>query len=98
MHSACLKLLRLAKAILATQNLFLIHMDPFKQRKNLERFGELVLADRGLHEKLRATVGAETFAALAVQLGAEHGCVFTAEIVRAALNERRRAWLGRWIM
>ena len=73
-------------------------MDPLEQRKNLERFGELVLADFGLHEKLRATVGAEAFAALAVQLGAERGCMFTAETVREALDERRRAWLERWIM
>jgi len=73
-------------------------MDPREQRKNLERFSEFVLADRGLHENLRATAGADAFAALAVQLGAKRGCVFTAETVREVLNERRRAWLERWIM
>jgi len=74
-----------------------INMGPIEQRQNLERFGQLVLADRPLHEQLRSTRDAETFAALAVRLGAERGCVFTEEIVQKALNERRRAWLERWI-
>lgn len=73
------------------------HMGPIEQRQNLERFGELVLADRSLREKLRATRDLETFAALAVELGAERGYVFTADAVRSAVNERRRAWLERWI-
>ena len=81
----------------AIQNPFPMMIDPVEQRENLERFGELVLADRALHEQLRATRDVETFAALAVQLGAERGCVFTAEVVRKALSERRRAWLERWI-
>ena len=72
-------------------------MDLVEQRQNLERFGELVLADRALHEQLRASRDVETFAALAVKLGSECGCVFTAEVVRNALNERRRAWLERWV-
>jgi hypothetical protein len=72
-------------------------MDPVEQRHNLERLGEIVLADRPLHEQLRATPDVETFVALAVQLGSERGCVFTAEVVRNALNERRRAWLERWV-
>ncbi len=81
----------------ATQNLFPMMMDPVEQRQNLERFGEFVLADPALHQQLRATGDVETFAALAVQLGAKRGCVFTAEVVRNALNERRRAWLERWV-
>jgi hypothetical protein len=72
-------------------------MDPVEQRQNLERFGELVLADRQLHEQLRATGDTEMFAALAVRLGGERGCVFSAEVVRDALKERRRAWLERWV-
>jgi hypothetical protein len=72
-------------------------VDLVEQRQNLERFGKLVLADPPLHEQLRATADAETFAALAAQLGAERGCVFTAEVVRSALNEYRRAWLERWV-
>jgi hypothetical protein len=72
-------------------------MDFDEQRQNLERFGELVLADYPLHEQLRAARDTEAFTTLAVQLGAERGCVFTAEVVRNALNERRRAWLERWI-
>jgi len=81
----------------AIQNILRNNMDPVEQRKNLERFGELVLADRSLHDQLRATAGAESFASLAVQLGAARGCVFTPDTVRDALREHRRAWRERWI-
>jgi hypothetical protein len=72
-------------------------VDSLEQRQNLERFGEFVLADHALHQQLRAASGLEAFVALAVQLGAERGCAFTADVVRNAVNERRRAWLERWI-
>lgn len=65
--------------------------------ENLERFRQLVLADRGLHAQLRQTADLDGFVALAVRLGAERGCVFTDQEVRAALRECRRAWLERWI-
>jgi Nif11 domain len=65
--------------------------------QNLERFRELVLADRELHDQLRAAATRQDFIALAVRLGAERGCVFTAAQVEAALREQRRAWLERWI-
>lgn len=55
--------------------------------QNLERFRQLVLADRGLHEQLRQTSDLSGFIALAVRLGAERDCVFTDEEVRAALRE-----------
>jgi hypothetical protein len=65
--------------------------------QNLERFRELVLADRGLHEQLRKTADLDGFVALAVRLGAERDCVFTEEEVCAALRECRRVWMERWI-
>jgi hypothetical protein len=65
--------------------------------QNLERFRQLVLADRGLFEQLRQTAGLDGFVALAVRLGKERDCVFTEEEVRATLRECRRAWLERWI-
>ena len=65
--------------------------------RNLERFSQLVLAERGLQEQLRRTADLEGFVALAVRLGAERDCLFTEKEVRAALRECRRAWLERWI-
>lgn len=68
-----------------------------KSCNDLEHFVQLVLADRGLLEKLQATAELESFAALAVRLGEERGCEFTAEDVRNAVRARRRAWLERGI-
>jgi predicted ribosomally synthesized peptide with nif11-like leader len=65
--------------------------------KNLERFCQLVLEDPQLHQQLRQPLVQDEFIALAIRLGQERGYSFTAEEVRAALNERRRAWLERWI-
>ncbi|HEX3718933.1 MAG TPA: hypothetical protein VH595_13270 [Verrucomicrobiae bacterium] len=65
--------------------------------ENLERFRRLVLADPQLLEKLRKNSDLNTFITLTVRLGAERGCIFTADQVRAALQESRRAWLERWI-
>jgi hypothetical protein len=69
-------------------------MDP---QQNLERFGELVLADRALHDQLRATSDETAFVALAIRLGSERGCDFTAPVVQAAIAGKRRAWLERWV-
>jgi hypothetical protein len=65
--------------------------------EHLERFRQLVLAERGLFDQLRQTADLDGFVALAVRLGAERGCVFTDQDVRAAVRECRRAWLERWI-
>jgi hypothetical protein len=70
-------------------------MEALDERENLERFGDLVLADPKLHDQLRAATP-EDFAALAVRLGAERGCVFTAPVVADAVRERGRAWVERW--
>jgi hypothetical protein len=67
------------------------------ENQNLERFRQLVLADRSLLEQLRQTSDQESFVALAVRLGAERDCVFTEAEMRAALREFRRVWLERWI-
>ncbi len=72
-------------------------METLDQQQNLERFVELVLAERALHDQLRATTDEATFVALAVRLGVERGCEFTATVVLAAINEKRRAWLERWL-
>lgn len=72
-------------------------MESIDQRQNLERFGQLVLADRRLHDQLRATANEKTFVALAVRLGAERGFDFTAMVVETALREQRRTWLERWL-
>ena len=74
-----------------------IIMEPFDQRQNFERFGEWVLADPELHDRLRAAVDVEAFVTLAVRLGAERDCVFSALVVETALREQRRAWLERWV-
>ncbi len=72
-------------------------MQAANQQKNLARFSELVLADRALHDQLRAITNPADFVALAIRLGAERGCVFTATEVEAALDEQRRTWLERWL-
>jgi len=58
------------------------------QRQNLERFGDLVLADPKLHDQLRAAANETAFVALAVRLGAERGCEFSAPLVFAHGNPR----------
>jgi len=68
-----------------------------QEREQWAQFRELVLADRELHDRLRATTTQTEFVALAVQLGAERGCVFTAQWVETAVCEQRRAWLERWL-
>jgi hypothetical protein len=65
--------------------------------ESLERFSQMVLADRQLHEQLRTTANLESFIALAVRLSRERGCELTPEEIRAAVQERRRAWFERWI-
>ena len=72
-------------------------MKPVEQQPDLERFREMVLADRELHEQLRAAVAEEIFITLAVRLGRERGCAFTAAEVEAALREQRRIRLERWV-
>jgi hypothetical protein len=72
-------------------------MDPLTERQNLAHFGDLVLADRDLHDQLRAAENVESFITLAVRLGAERGCHFSAATVQSAVEEKRRAWLERWL-
>jgi len=71
-------------------------MNILDQQSNLERFGELVLADRELYDRLRSA-DMESFPALVVQLGAEHGYVFTEAVVMDELQEKRRALYEKWI-
>ena len=66
-------------------------------KKNLERFCSIVVADDQLHLALLDAPDLERFAALTVELAQKHGCHFTVEEVRAALEEKRRAWLQHWV-
>jgi hypothetical protein len=72
-------------------------MESSIEQRNLERFGELVLADPDLHNQLRAATDLGAFAELAARLGAERECLFTAPFVQNAVQEGRRAWLERWL-
>ena len=54
-----------------------------------ERFRELVLGNLLLQERLRQTPNRESFAALAVLLGSQHGLRFTVDDVAAALRSAR---------
>jgi hypothetical protein len=72
-------------------------MQTASERQNWEAFNQIVLADPGLHEQLRAAANEAAFAELAVRLGAERGCGFTAATVMAVVREQRRSWFERWI-
>jgi hypothetical protein len=72
-------------------------LDTLNQQQHLERFRELVLADRALHEQLRATPNEPAFIELTVRLAAERGCELSAATLQAAIQQQRRAWLERWL-
>lgn len=61
------------------------------------RFHALVLEERELQDRLRAEHDWPRFVQLAVALGAERGCRFTADDVTDALRAARRSWIERWI-
>jgi hypothetical protein len=63
----------------------------------LERFRELVFADRALHVQLRATPDEPAFIELAVRLAAERQCELKASVLQDAIIQKRRAWLERWL-
>jgi hypothetical protein len=67
------------------------------QQQNLDRFAEWVLADRALHDQLRAAPNEPAFVELAVRLAAERGCDVSPSALRAAIVQKRRAWLERWL-
>jgi hypothetical protein len=71
--------------------------DSSESRSDLERFCQIVAWDDELHSSLLATTDEQRFAALAVELGQRHGCRFATGEVRAALEEKRRAWLQHWV-
>lgn len=72
-------------------------MEAPSQQQDFERFQELVLGDRALHDQLRATSNEPAFIELAVGLARERGCALTAEDFRVAITQKRRAWLERWL-
>lgn len=65
--------------------------------ENFERFTAHVLSESSLQEKLRSIVDKEAFIALAVEVGAAEGFDFTGEDVEAAMLEKKRVWIERWI-
>jgi hypothetical protein len=64
---------------------------------SFERFCQLVLEDDALHKALRETPDTESFIALTVELAQSHGCDFTPDDLRQALEDKRREWLERWV-
>jgi hypothetical protein len=74
-----------------------LSLETQNQQQALERFGEMVLADRALHDQLRATATETAFIQLAVRLAAERGCELTATALQAAINQKRQGWLERWL-
>lgn len=65
--------------------------------ENFERFTALVLSESALQEKLRSIDDKEAFIARAVEVGAAEGFDFTGEDVEAAMLEKKRVWVERWI-
>ena len=82
---------------IAIQNCFDTDLELLNQAQNLERFGELVLADCALHDHLRAAPNEQAFIELAIRLAAERGCELTASALQTAINQKRRTWLERWL-
>jgi len=80
--------------------LFRIHwpgVEDSIQQQNLQRFIQVVQADQGLLDQLRATPNEGAFLELAVRLAARHGYDVTPETLQTAIRAKRQAWLGRWI-
>lgn len=63
----------------------------------LERFGQFVLREMSLHQKLREIRDQRTFATLCVELGAEHGFGFSDADVEEAILTARQEWFTRWV-
>lgn len=65
---------------------------------DFEAFRRLVLQDLYLQAQLRDEPDQQKFIALAVQLGAERDCHFTADDLVMELQASRRAWFERWVV
>jgi predicted ribosomally synthesized peptide with nif11-like leader len=65
--------------------------------ENFERFVALVLSESALREKLRSIDDKKAFIARTVEVGAAEGFDFTGEDVEAAMREKKRIWIERWI-
>ncbi|MEP7336643.1 MAG: Nif11-like leader peptide family natural product precursor [Acidobacteriota bacterium] len=65
---------------------------------DFEAFRHLVLQDLSLQAQLRDEPDQQKFIALAVQLGTERDCHFTADEVVRELQVSRRGWFERWIL
>lgn len=62
-----------------------------------EKFRQRVLDDPSIQIRLRDITDRSAFIALTVELGAEHGYIFTPNEVDEALQAGRRSWRERWI-
>lgn len=65
---------------------------------DFESFRRLVLQDLSLQVQLRDEPDQQNFIALAVRLGAERDCHFTADDVLKEIQTSRRAWFERWFI
>jgi predicted ribosomally synthesized peptide with nif11-like leader len=65
--------------------------------EQLEQFRRAVLESPALQARLRETPDRQSFVALMLRLGAEHGYQFTAAEVEGAISAARREWYERWL-
>lgn len=64
---------------------------------DVARFRQIVLADRGLQDRLRVPEERAEFVETAVRAALENGILLTADEVETALRMGRREWIERWI-
>lgn len=64
---------------------------------DVARFRQIVLADRGLQDRLRVPEERAEFVETAVRTALENGISLTADEVETALRMGRREWIERWI-
>ena len=60
-------------------------------KEEIRRFQQVFLSYAALQERLKSTTDRESFVNLAVKLGKESGCHFTAEEVESAIDEHLQA-------
>lgn len=61
------------------------------------KFREIVLADRGLQDRLRQPEERAEFVETAVRAALENGISLTSDDFENALRNGRREWIERWI-
>lgn len=64
---------------------------------DIAKFRELVLADRGLQDRLRTPEERREYIEAAVRVARDNGVDITPDEVETALRNGRREWIERWI-